>query len=163
VRRRDSLRLASYDYALPGAYFFTACIAGRACLLGSVVDDRMVLNAFGDAVRRCWDELPHHVPGTGLDAFVVMPNHVHGIILHDPPLHLGIAIGLFKSASGRMFNEVRRTPGERVWQRGYFEHVIRNDAELTDLRRYVTENPLRWALDRENVGAGHDPPLHPGP
>jgi REP element-mobilizing transposase RayT len=174
VRRRSPLRLQSYDYELPGAYFFTACMAGRGCVLGSVVGERMLPNALGDAVRRCWEELPRHVAGFALDAFVVMPNHVHGIIFrdvgaghdpplhlgianrrdrgagHDPPLHLGMAIGLFKSASGRIINEVRGTPGQRVWQRGYFERVIRSDAEHAALRRYIAENPLRWALDREN-------------
>ncbi|MCL4290566.1 MAG: transposase [Thermoleophilia bacterium] len=116
-------------------------------------------------MRQCWGELPRHVQGVSLDAFALMPNHVHGIVFladagdvgaghdragHDPPLHLGTAIGLFKSASAREINRLRGTPGRPVWQRGYFDRVVRSEAELRALREYVAENPLRWALDRDH-------------
>jgi putative transposase len=146
ARRHNSLRLASHDYGQPGAYFITVCSAGRACLFGRVADDTMILNAAGRVVRRCWLEIPAHSRGVALDVFVVMPSHVHGIVWlararHASPLR--VVVGSFKAA-------VSRTIGLRIWQRSFHDRVIRNDEELEALRRYVVENPLRWALDREN-------------
>ncbi len=145
-RRRNSLRLASHDYREVGAYFVTVCTAGRTCLFGHVADDCMILNAAGRGVQRCWLAIPTHCRGVDLDAYVVMPNHVHGIVWlgrarHASPLR--VVVGSFKAA-------VSRTLGRRVWQRSFHDRVIRNDEELDALRRYVEENPLRWELDCEN-------------
>jgi len=77
---RRSLRLEDYDYAATGAYFVTVCTQNRACLFGEVVNDAMQVNEYGDVVSRCWEKIPDHFANVELDAFVVMPNHVHGII-----------------------------------------------------------------------------------
>ena len=173
---RKSIRLKEWDYTEPGAYFVTICTHRREHLFGRVVDGVMELNELGEIVRACWDELPTHFPRVELDAFVVMPNHVHGIIVimaddivgatHASPLHprgpaphsLGAIVGSFKSAVTRRINILRGTPGARVWQRNYWEHIIRNERVLNAIRRYIVYNPDRWTWDRYNPGAvGPDP------
>ena len=143
---RKSPRLRQYDYAANGAYFVTACTRARACLFGTVVSDEMKPNRLGRVIEECWASIPDHFPAVALDAFVVMPNHVHGIVWlpgagHAPPLP--VVIGSFKSA-------VSRLAGGPLWQRSFYDRVIRSDSELCALRQYVTDNPLRWALYREN-------------
>jgi len=128
----------------PGAYFVTVCTHRRASLFGSA--------AAAIAVQACWDEIPSHFP-VELDAFVVMPNHVHGIVVlprvgHARPLQT--IVGTFKSAAARSVNRLRGTPGEPVWQRGYFERVVRSERELEALRGYVLNNPDAWYADPEN-------------
>ena len=144
--KRKSPRLREYDYATAGAYFVTVCARDRSCLFGAIADDEMKLNRLGRTVEQCWLEIPVHFPTVALDAFVVMPNHIHGLVVlsragHAPPLHL--AIGSFKSAASH-------AAGHSVWQRSFYDRVIRDDEELRALREYVEENPLRWALDLEN-------------
>jgi len=185
--RRRSIRLRGYDYTQPGVYFITICTHQRAPLFGQVVDGEMVLNVYGEIVRTCWREIPDHFPHVELDAFVVMPNHIHGIIVivdhvvgatHASPLRhmhtsrpservpprgpasgsLGAIVGSFKSAVTRRINALRGTPGAPVWQRNYYEHIIRSERALDAIRQYIAENPARWHLDRYNPNAvGPDP------
>ena len=144
---RRSPRLRGYDYAAEGAYFVTVCARRRACLFGAVVGDQMKPRRVGTIVERCWLEIPLHYPTVALDAFVVMPNHLHGILWlsvgagHAPPLHR--VIGSFKSAA-------TKAATRSIWQRSFYDRVIRNDEELRALREYVAENPLRWALDLDS-------------
>jgi REP element-mobilizing transposase RayT len=147
---RTSPRLGRYDYTSPGAYFVTVCARDRACLFGTIVDDKMRENRLGRIVADCWTALPNHFPLVELDAFVVMPNHLHGIVWlpragHAPPLPR--LIGSVKSAASR-------AAGNPLWQRSFYDRVIRNETELRLLRQYIAENPLRWALDRENPSRG---------
>lgn len=157
VRRRH-LRLPQYDYSSAGAYFVTCCVHGRRCILGDIVDDRMQLNANGRIVAECWMAISKHFTGVTIDAFVVMPNHLHGIVVieaeqkarHASPLRdggttLGAIVGSFKSAVSRQLPEVKP-----LWQRGYYEHVIRSEHSLRQIREYIVNNPKQWALDREN-------------
>ena len=187
-RRRRSIRLAGYDYSQEGAYFVTICANKRECLLGKVAGDAMWLGDTGRMVAATWQELHLHYPGVDLDAFVIMPNHLHGIIIltvgAGPRACPTIAAGpracpesgqpqgvapteylclpdvvhRFKSlTTARYLLAVRakRWPpfSGRLWQRNYYEHVIRNEEELNKIRRYVWDNPLQWAFDRENLGA----------
>ena len=174
---RRSIRLQDYNYAQAGAYFITICVQDRESLLGEVVDGRMMLNATGRAAQEVWDTLPARFPGIALDAFVIMPNHVHGVIvigdihvganyrvgaIHESPLHdesspkrrrkmlLPKIMGYFKMNTAKRANIMRRTQGARFWQRNYYEHVIRNERELNAIRQYIENNPLKWALDRDN-------------
>jgi len=173
---RRSIRLRGYDYTYPGAYFVTLCTLGRACLFGDVVDGKMRLNAAGRIVRQCWQQIPTHFPNAALDDFVVMPNHVHGIIVltdtnvvgathaspqphenasparpHGPQRRsVASIVGSFKSAVARRINALRDTPGASFWQRNYYEHIIRDDESLNRIRQYILDNPMRWAMDREN-------------
>ncbi|MFH1023991.1 MAG: transposase [Planctomycetota bacterium] len=161
---RRSIRLKGYDYAQAGAYFMTVCAHERRCVFGDVVDGEMRLNDAGCIVRTVWDALPEHYPHVQLDEFVIMPNHIHGIIvLSDvgaglkpaPTLEkrhgLPEIVRAFKSFSARRINESCRTRGIPVWQRNYYEHVIRNDDDLNDIRSYIAANPAGWAADEYHV------------
>jgi REP element-mobilizing transposase RayT len=183
---RCSIRLRGYDYSRAGAYFVTICAQGRECLFGEIVDGEMLLNEFGGCVVRWWDDIPRHFVGVDTDAFVVMPNHVHGIIVivgaglprpygtiathtamgaETAPLRgrrpsLGNIVAYFKYQTTKTINEMRQTPSAPVWQRNYYEHIIRDEEPLNRIREYIINNPLQWALDRENpVGAVREPPL----
>ena len=172
---RRSIRLRGYDYARPGAYFVTICTRERECLFGDVVDGAMILNESGRVVESCWQILPRHFPHVRLDAFVVMPNHVHGLIVltdfpsrprlggrgealaaNASPLQgtkpgsLGAIVQNFKSVTTRKINPIRGTPGMPLWQRNYYEHIIRNEDEWNEIRTYIAENPLRWELDENH-------------
>ena len=110
--------------------------------------------AFGDVVAACWQELPDHYPGTQLDEFVVMPNHVHGILLlnqdGESNDRLSELVRAFKAFSTRRVNAQRAKANEPLWQRGYYEHIVRNERSLEKPRAYVVSNPARWDLDEDN-------------
>jgi REP element-mobilizing transposase RayT len=204
THQRRSIRLKRYDYAAAGAYFVTICAQDHAGLFGEVIDNEMRLNDAGQIAQQGWSATVDHFTYVQLDAFVVMPNHVHCVIIKTvgagsprpdkgrtstergntgdegagtAPLRvkrwsLGQIVAYYKYLSTKSINAARRTPGAPVWQRNYYEHVIRNEASLNTVRRYILENPLRWAYDRENpqcIGRGdsdlpaevydHTPPL----
>jgi REP element-mobilizing transposase RayT len=153
VSTRKAIRLRDFDYSTPGGYLVTICTHHRQSLLGQCRDDKVRLTAAGAAVETCWLRIPVHF-AVELDMFVVMPNHVHGILVlvkagHAPPLRT--VVGSFKSAATRDVNRLRGTPGAAVWQRSYHDHVIRDERDLERIRGYITANPIRWALDPENL------------
>jgi putative transposase len=152
---RRSLRLGDYDYSTSGAYFITACTHKRACIFGEVHGPHVVPSAAGQIVENTWHGLTAHYRGLGLDDFVVMPNHVHGIVFLDngAPTLSEIMRG-FKTFAARHINAVRSTPGQPVWQRGFHEHVVRSERTLEKIRAYVRNNPAKWHLDRENPDTG---------
>ena len=182
THHRRSIRLKGYNYSQSGAYFFTLCTRDRECLFGEIVDGQMRTSLFGETVQACWDDLPRHYPHIELDVFVIMPNHVHGIILitnvgaqfiapktqdADHPPTLGEIIRSFKARSTRL---IRKTGGDMLnhnqgamncaptgfgWQRNYYEHIIRDEKALHNIRRYIIENPLRWVDDEENAISIH--------
>jgi REP element-mobilizing transposase RayT len=168
---RRSIRLPAYDYAQPGAYFVTVVTHQRQCLFGEIVDGQAVVNGYGDVVEREWLRSTQIRREIQLDAFVVMPNHIHGIViigdhtmnvgahgraplLRRSPRSLGSFIAGFKSAVTKRINETRGTPGLPVWQRSYYERVIRDEEELNRSRQYIADNPGRWADDPENPAIG---------
>jgi REP element-mobilizing transposase RayT len=152
--RRHSLRLPGYDYSQAGAYFITACTQHRVMRFGEVINCDVRLNDMGTIVQQTWDDLPTHYQGIELDAFIVMPNHVHGIIIladQSERRHpISEIVRGFKTFSARGVN---KCAGSRsvLWQRGYYEHVIRNEKALDRIRAYVANNPSRWADDPENI------------
>ena len=169
--RRKSIRLKGYDYSQPGAYFVTICTKNRKAIFGDVVDGEMRMSQMGEIASRCWREIPDHFTNVELDEFVVMPNHVHGIIvilddvnsvgvIHESPLPkttterrrmlLPKIIGRFKMNSAKRINLLRNSSGIPVWQRNYFEHIVRDEKSMTRIREYIDTNPQRWELDREN-------------
>jgi putative transposase len=149
---RRSIRLQGYDYTQAGAYFVTICAFQRECVFGAVIDGVMVLNDEGAVVQLCWDDLPNHYSHVQLDAFTVMPNHVHGIIvLTATSSHpLPEIVRAFKSFAAQEANQLRGVTGIPVWQRGYYEHIIRHEDELRAIRKYILYNPLKWAEDMDN-------------
>ena len=158
-RLRRDLRLKGYDYSQAGAYFVTVCTHNRMCLLAAVDDAEMRLSEIGRSVELCWKESPKHFPVV-LDQWLVMSNHLHGIIIiaDETPFGalrpaLGAIVGAFKSAATKCVNQRRRAPGAPLWQRNFYEHVIRNEADLHRVRQYIVDNPIRWAEDPENPNA----------
>lgn len=182
-RDRKSVRLKGYDYAQAGAYFVTIVVQGRAPLFGSIVDAVMHPNSAGMLIQQAWEKMPDRFPAITMDMFVVMPNHVHGIIVLDETVGaslvgaqgtdtiagqwgeirattrvaptLGEVVGAYKSITtveyARRVKADEWPPFEgRVWQRNYFERVIRGEDELARARKYIANNPLDWASDSEN-------------
>ena len=152
---RRSIRLQGFDYTREGAYFVTVCTRNRGCLFGDVVEGEMRLNNAGRLVEAVWEGLSDHYPHVELDAWVIMPNHVHGIVMlvraANTMRHgLSEIVRAFKTFSARRINAMHGTPGAPVWQRNYYEHIIRNDDALQHIRQYISENPACWAEDAEN-------------
>ena len=206
---RRSIRLKGYDYRQAGAYFVTICTQDRAFLFGQVVHDEMELNDAGKMVYDVWNDLPAFYPGVQTDAFIVMPNHIHGIIILvgadrrvcpdsgprvcpdsgprvcpdsgprvcpdsgpracpgqpqelgqpqgvAPTLGLPDVVHRFKTMTTKRYADgVKRLGWKpfrgRLWQRNYYEHIIRNEESLNRIREYILTNPMRWELDRENA------------
>jgi putative transposase len=191
---RRSIRLKYYDYSQPGEYFITICTYEHNCMLGEIINGKMRLNEIGKIVEEEWMRTEIIRPDVQLDSYVIMPNHVHGIIIlnegrrmlqsdipvgancHSPhekprnnilnngayintPLQstfcspsntIGAIIRGLKSTTTKRINEIRGTSGIRFWQRNYYEHIIRNDKELNNIRDYIHNNVLKWAFENDN-------------
>jgi len=170
--KRKSIRLNHYDYSQNGAYFVTICTKDKELTINT--------KEIRHIIQETWDNLPQHYPEVILDEYVIMPNHVHGIIIiNDINKHvmtgyprrgtaccaltgtierfgkptagsLPTIIRSYKSAVTEQINDFNRAPGNAIWQRNYHEHVIRNDNDLYDIRKYIVENPQRWDNDEYN-------------
>ncbi len=164
-KRRRSLRLPGYNYSQPGAYFVTICTQNRLPIFGRVDQGRMLLNNCGIIATRKWERLDERFPEIEIDEFIVMPDHMHGIVIisdvgatpvganHDLPIHelprlarrrmtLPMVIGFYKMNTAKAINIANDTRGTHVWQRNYYEHIIRNQDSLNRIRRYIQENPI---------------------
>lgn len=176
--RRKPIRLPAFDYASEGAYFVTLVTQSRECLFGEIIYDEMVLSEFGRIVTDEWERSTLIRTEIQLGAYVVMPNHFHGIVhifqnvvtvgayghtpLHETkysntknefcsPSHtLGAMVRGFKSSVTTRINTLRGTPGVPVWQRNYYDHIIRSERSYTAVEQYIQDNPQRWAADKEN-------------
>ena len=170
---RRSIRLKNYDYTQAGAYYITIVTYQRDPLFGRIVNEEMQLSDHGRIADECWRAIPEHFPNRELDAYVIMPNHIHGILVihgigmatnpspsagarHASPLRphgvepgsVGAIVGSFKSAvTKRIGREIKSTS---IWQRNYYEHVIRDERDLNRIREYIQSNPANWEGDREN-------------
>ncbi len=174
IHRRRSIRLDGYDYSSAGTYYISVVVQGRLCLFGKVVDGVMRVNEAGRMVSRVWDGMQDRFPFLESDEFVVMPNHVHGVVFlgqavatmgemsgqtaGDAPT-LGDVVRVLKSVTTVEYGRGVRELGwerleRRLWQRNYFERVVRNGSELRAVREYIANNPMNWELDRENPGGG---------
>ena len=191
IHHRRSIRLKHYDYTQPGGYFVTVVSQDRECILGCIEDGGMLLNNAGRMVQSIWEGIPKHYTGIDIDAFQIMPNHVHGIIIitkkyhtqkptitvgagpracpqHMQPgedgqprgvaptaLSLSDVVHRFKSmTTKRYINGVKLNnwppfPG-KLWQRNYYDHIIRDDKDLNHIREYIRSNPHKWEFDSEN-------------
>jgi len=172
---RRSIRLAGHDYSSEAMYFVTVCTFDRVCSFGEIVNGEVHLNDAGRIVQTCWTAIPDHFAHVTLDEWVVMPNHVHGILAmanvatpvgardtratHASPLpggvrawgprphSVGAIVGSFKSAVTKRINEMRGTPGAVVWQRNYYDRIIADIEALDRMREYIANNPANWATD----------------
>ena len=166
---RRSLRLKGYDYSHEGAYFITICTKNRECLLGEIKNGKVILNEFGEIARNEWMKSPIIRKEIKLDEFIIMPNHIHGIVIIDhgtsivgangrsplrdfrmEPKSISSFVAGYKSSVTKQIHILRKWPNISVWQRNYYEHIIRNETELNILREYITNNPLKWDEDDEN-------------
>ncbi|MCF7917020.1 MAG: transposase [Candidatus Omnitrophica bacterium] len=177
--KRKSIRLMGYDYAQEGAYYVTICVGKRTCrggsraalikpnhnVFGHIENGKMILNDIGKIIHDSWLWLANQYNYIDLDEFIVMPNHLHGIVfltgvighgqgqgasrgapttLRKP---LGQLIGAFKTVSTKQINIIRNIPGNRLWQRNFYEHIIRNESDLNRIREYIINNPANWKKD----------------
>ena len=224
IHHRRSIRLKRYDYTQRGAYFVTICTHQRNCLFGEIVDGEIKLNTNGEIARGSWLSIPRHFKNVELDEFVIMPNHLHGIIIIDssevvgealanqdfsqsfsevagealanqdfsqsfsevagealanqdfsqqqnlssqcfaPTVYTGETIKIngtkpqslaaitqnYKSVSTRQINRMNKAKGNVIWQRNYYEHIIRNEEALNNICEYIVNNPINWVKDQEN-------------
>jgi len=165
---RKSIRLRGYDYSSCGAYFVTICTQDRLDLFGEVKGGEMRLKEYGVIVADEWWRSEQIRKEIKLDEFIVMPNHLHGIVFIGnivgangrSPLQrtnmgsktLSSFMAGYKSSVAKQINILRQMPGIPVWQRNYYEHIIRNERELKALREYIINNPVNWNMDMENPG-----------
>ena len=158
-----SIRFPGYDYSAVGLYFITICAYEKQCIFGQIVNARVELSGIGCTARDSWVSIPLHFPRTRLHEFVIMPNHLHGIVeicaklgrSSAAPLlgvqagSIGAIVRSFKAVVTRQARQHSEWSGE-VWQRNYFERVLRDGQEFSDATRYIVENPLKWEWDLEN-------------
>jgi len=170
--RPNTLRHPAADYSDPGAYFVTLCTQNREPLFGEVNAGKLQGNDFSRIVWELWLSLPERFPQISIDAAIVMPDHFHGIIvihenphtveaesvgvIHELPLRqkrrlmtIPLIIGYLKMNTAKHINLLRKTPGERLWQRGYYDRIVRLDREYDSIVEYILTNPLRWGLDKD--------------
>jgi len=154
----------------------TICARERECLFGEVVNGEMVMNEAGARVQAVWDELPCHYPQVRLDAFAIMPNHVHGIVMlttvgarfiapsstiapHPAPT-VGEIVRGFKARCTRAINQMSNISGIRVWQSNYYEHIIRGEVDYNRIAEYISTNPQRWMSDTLHPDNTANAPCH---
>ena len=181
---RHSIRLQGYDYAQSCACFITICTQNRRMMFGHIAGGKMALNDAGNIVQDVWYQIQGHFPHVITDEFVIMPNHIHGILMTGlggmidgaggmidgeggmtPPLRslnsigdnewcenrvptIGQIVGYFKYVSTKKINEIRNSGIQKIWQRNYYEHIIRNESELAKIHKYIQNNPLNWQTDK---------------
>ncbi len=161
---RRSIRLRDYDYSQAGAYFVTICTYNKECTFCDIKDGKIELNEIGEIANKYLVEIPRHFACVQMDKFVVMPNHLHAVVMINPvgvqnfePLQhkyqhtisksIGSIIRTYKSAVSHW---CKVNGHDFRWQRNYYEHVIRDEDDLDEIREYIVNNPLKWDLDREN-------------
>lgn len=174
-RSRQTIRLKGYDYSLPGKYFITICTINRECLLGEIRDGEIIMSPAGEIVRHEWLATSMVRPEIELDAFVIMPNHLHGIISIrsrrgdplDRPAYRSITNRTFQrnvpvlksNTIGAIVGQIKSNATKRIreslypgfhWQRNYYEHIIRNESESQQIRKYILTNPKNWIKDQDN-------------
>ncbi len=177
MRKRDhrlnSLRLKGFDYSEPGAYFVTMCTKNRACNFGQILDGRMILSPVARIVETCWWKIPEHFKNTRVAVFQIMPNHLHGIIvIKEEPVRveyiqprqgtrgstyqhvqagsLSSIIRCFKAEVTREVNRRNGQANDTLWQRSFYDHIIRDDVSHFFIQQYIELNPLLWYLDSDN-------------
>ncbi|TCN65405.1 transposase [Acetobacteroides hydrogenigenes] len=183
IHHRQSIRLKGYDYSQAGLYFVTLCLYGRACLFGHIENAEMILNDSGRTAQQCWLDIPNHYPNVVLHEYVIMPNHVHGIVQIVDDGGYGECRGVCKGeiffapavdptdeqmvirGTSRTIGSMLRgfkigvtkwmrqnTNVQNIWQRNYYEHIIRNEQSYQNIAEYIVDNPVKWKDDKFYVG-----------
>ena len=175
--RTKTLRFQDYDYSQCGAYFVTICTKLKGNILGKIENEQFIEFQLSEIVRKCWLKLPSYYTNIVLDEFIIMPDHLHGIIMifenqlnkgddsvetiHELSLPQNIQnrrtmllpkiIGRFKMQSAKKINEFQNTQGITFWQKDYFERIIRNEKELNNIQNYIINNPIKWGFEKDLV------------
>ena len=171
IRHRRSIRLKNFDYTQPASYFVTISAHNQKCLFGEIIFGVMKYSLVGRLVNECWLEIPRHFPNVALPRHMIMPNHLHGIIVlrgrmpgvderrkpakvegFSKPVvgSIGTIVRSFKSAVSKRAREMSGRPQMQVWQRNYYEHVIRNKDDFRKTVEYICRNPERWGKDKHS-------------
>jgi REP element-mobilizing transposase RayT len=175
IHHRRSIRLKEYDYSRMGAYFVTICAWNRECVFWEITEGKVAYSDAGAIIEDVWNGLPVRFPSIEVDDFVIMPNHIHGIVILNAPVGAGLAlpgkgnepkhkqkgaasgaptlgniVRTFKSVSTVTENRRRDRQGFPLWQRNYYEHIIRDEREFIVTCKYIRYNPLKWHEDEEN-------------
>ena len=166
MRNRKPNRLKTFDYSTGGYYFVTICTKDHDIWFGQIENGAMELNQYGQIAGKIWTAIPDHFENTELDQFVVMPNHIHGIVVindgmvgnrHACSLQkrqhqtIPVIIGSYKSAVTKCIHQIK--DGRNFhWQKSFFDHVIRDEKSFEAIREYIAHNPLKWDMDVENPG-----------
>ncbi|NJD59097.1 MAG: hypothetical protein C3F13_03900 [Anaerolineales bacterium] len=170
---RRSIRMKGYDYSMEGAYFVTITTFQRKCLFSEVVNGEIRLSSYGLIAHEQWNRLQKRFPPSEFTTFVIMPNHMHGIIHlvrgagqvskmgHEKipslrpysdhnvtPGSLGAIVKAYKASVTYRINAIRGYTNPPVWQRNYYEHIIRNEREYKQITDYIEANPATWIEDR---------------
>jgi len=170
-QHRRSNRLRGYDYSQPGYYFVTLCTKNREYLFGEIKENQMILNEIGRIINRQWKELTFKYSNINNSDFIIMPNHIHGVIelirrglinqtptlennenwilMKNPEITLGKIIRFFKAKSA--FQIRSKSNIFQIWQRNYYEHIVRNENDLNQIREYIQNNPYNWKMDENNI------------
>ncbi|GAB1544590.1 transposase [Scytonema sp. NUACC21] len=175
--RIESIRLPNHDYAANGWYFVTICTRDRTCFFGDVIEGKIHSSQIGQIAQQYWSEIPSHFEYTYIDAYVIMPNHIHGIIvinrpnsletrhgtsLHQPqitdqsnkfaPLKSGSLQAIINAYKSSVTRWCRKNGQEHFsWQSRFYEHIIRADGSLEKIREYIVNNPAKWKDDKDNL------------
>ena len=174
--RIQSNRLKNYDYSSEGAYFITICAKDRECLFGEIVEEKVVLNELGKIAFDKWKKTGEIRKNIMVDKFVIMPNHVHGVLIIDNDSHrrdtvhrvstrtpqiekfgkptensIPTIIRSYQATVTKQIHEKKYQQGEKIWQPNYYDRVIRNEDELNRIREYILQNPQKWEEDRNNA------------
>ncbi len=176
IHHRRSIRLQGYDYSQVGLYFITICVKDRQCLFGNIENGKMILNEIGTIANECWIQIPMHFPNSILHNHIIMPNHVHGIIeltKNNNGLSNNVVVGVqnfeplqprkneFQKIIPRSIGSIVRgfkigvskwilnnTNLDSIWQRNYYEHIIRNNQSYLTISEYIINNPRNWNEDK---------------
>jgi REP element-mobilizing transposase RayT len=172
--RIESVRLKDWDYSMPWWYYITINTKNHICWFGDIINNKIILNQLGKIVEQCWVEIPNHYPSVELDEYVIMPNHIHGIVIisksgkrrdvacnvstnkfskiSPKPGSLSVIIRSFKSAIAKQIHEI--SYGKFAWQPRFYDRIIRNEKELYNIKKYIEQNPLKWEIEKhipENI------------
>jgi REP element-mobilizing transposase RayT len=172
IGQRKPNRLKNFDYSSFGYYYVTICTKNRECWFGEIINGEMILNEIGEIIKQCWLDIPKHFLNVFLDEYVIMPNHVHGILIinqnnvgnaymrslqnnwkYRTKMLLSMIIHEFKSAASR---QIRQIKSSFRWQKSFYDHIIRNEESLNEIRQYIQQNPINWNSDENNSEKGGD-------
>lgn len=152
--RRNSLRHPDYDYAQAGAYFVTICTHQQSHYFGTIHNDKMHVNTWGNIAHDIWLKIPQHFSSVKIDTHIIMPNHMHGIVIltEDGKIKFGTVVGSYKSAVSKHINVAHNPEKHIIWQRGFYDHIVQHEREYQNIQKYIMANPARWREDRFYTG-----------